>query len=300
MNYSFFTREMGHPAPQFAWRSKFHDFLYKADPDSPVRTIKSRPGKFTGPFHWKNRHFSAHELKRLQSFPDDYEIAGSYNKVLEQVGNSVPPRLARAVAISVRDQLMRPEANLELPVRHSGFRSTFRKRQRERNKHFHELARSAISRLTADEVAAATGTPIAHEEYVVGFNGWFDRGFGINSAEASRFKMLFEVSTSRSEDVLSVKVSPTQGTSGARGASNTRIVIDGLAKYMDHTDQVIVLARIRDLSDLMRLWAVIEYELVRQSRFFSLIDIYGHYANRGDTVAVVTEISDELDSSPEW
>ncbi|MCE8420377.1 DNA cytosine methyltransferase, partial [Rhodovulum sulfidophilum] len=56
LNYSFFTAEMGHPEPVFAWRSKFHDLLYKVNPNEPCRTIKAQPGKFTGPFHWKNRH----------------------------------------------------------------------------------------------------------------------------------------------------------------------------------------------------------------------------------------------------
>lgn len=35
LNYSFYTEEMGHPNPVFAWRSKFSDFLYKADPNTP-------------------------------------------------------------------------------------------------------------------------------------------------------------------------------------------------------------------------------------------------------------------------
>ena len=56
-----------------------------------LSTIKARPGKFTGPFHWKNRHFTVPELKRLQSFPDDYEIVGTFDRVVEQIGNSVPP-----------------------------------------------------------------------------------------------------------------------------------------------------------------------------------------------------------------
>lgn len=92
LNYAFFTAEMGHPEPVFAWRSKFHDLLYKVKPDEPCRTIKAKPGKFTGPFHWKNRHFTVEELKRLQTIPDDYVLVGSYPKVLEQIGNSVPQR----------------------------------------------------------------------------------------------------------------------------------------------------------------------------------------------------------------
>ena len=42
LNYSFFTERMGHPRPLFAWRSKFSDFLYKAYPARPVRTIKRK------------------------------------------------------------------------------------------------------------------------------------------------------------------------------------------------------------------------------------------------------------------
>jgi DNA (cytosine-5)-methyltransferase 1 len=101
LNYAYFTAEMNHPAPVFAWRSKFHDLLYKVDRNSPCRTLKAQPGKFTGPFHWKNRHFTTAELKRLQSFPDDYELQGSNAVILEQIGNSVPPRLAEVIAVCV-------------------------------------------------------------------------------------------------------------------------------------------------------------------------------------------------------
>ena len=73
LNYSFFTERMGHPKPVFAWRSKFSDFLYKADPDWPVRTVKAFCGKYTGPFHWTNRRFTIRELKRLQTFPDPWK-----------------------------------------------------------------------------------------------------------------------------------------------------------------------------------------------------------------------------------
>ena len=102
LNYSFYTEEMGHPNPIFAWRSKFSDFLYKADPDVPVRTIKASGGAYTGPFHWENRFFSYGEFKRLQSFPDDYEISGNKQTAVKQIGNSVPPQLARMMAIAIR------------------------------------------------------------------------------------------------------------------------------------------------------------------------------------------------------
>jgi site-specific DNA-cytosine methylase len=100
LNYSFFTERMRHPRPLFAWRSKFSDFLYKADPARPVRTIKAQGGQYMGPFHWDNRPFSTSELKRLQTFPDDYQIIGGRAAVIHQIGNSVPPQVARIRAVA--------------------------------------------------------------------------------------------------------------------------------------------------------------------------------------------------------
>jgi DNA (cytosine-5)-methyltransferase 1 len=50
-------------------------------------------------FHYKyNRVPTARESARLQSFPDDYHFLGSKTSQLKQIGNAVPPILAKAVA----------------------------------------------------------------------------------------------------------------------------------------------------------------------------------------------------------
>ncbi len=113
-NYHYFTREMGYPEPVFAWRSRFSDFLYKADPDKPVRTIVAQLGKYSGPFHWKNRKFTLDEFKRLQTFPDDYQFAGGMGKSLKQIGNSVPPLLAEKLAEAVLQQVFGENLGLDL------------------------------------------------------------------------------------------------------------------------------------------------------------------------------------------
>jgi DNA (cytosine-5)-methyltransferase 1 len=127
LNYSFFTAKLGHPRPVFAWRSKFSDYLYKADPDAPVRTIKAQGGQYTGPFSWENRRFSIAELKRLQTFPDDYEVVGGRQVAIEQIGNSVPPQVARILALSVLEQVFDVESPVSLgrldPEEKLGFRS---------------------------------------------------------------------------------------------------------------------------------------------------------------------------------
>ena len=48
------------------------------------------------------RYFTKREAARLQSFPDEWEFAGTRSRVTRQIGNAVPVRLAEALAGSVR------------------------------------------------------------------------------------------------------------------------------------------------------------------------------------------------------
>jgi DNA (cytosine-5)-methyltransferase 1 len=47
------------------------------------------------------RVLTAREMARLQSFPDDFIFEGKKNKQLVQIGNAVPPLLAKAIGLSV-------------------------------------------------------------------------------------------------------------------------------------------------------------------------------------------------------
>jgi DNA (cytosine-5)-methyltransferase 1 len=113
-NYLFFTAQRGYPRPIFAYRSRFSDFLYKAHPDYPVKTLIARPGKYTGPLHWENRYFSVAEYKRLQGFPDDYVILGSRSERVEQIGNSVSPAVALPLALAIAKQFFGANADISL------------------------------------------------------------------------------------------------------------------------------------------------------------------------------------------
>lgn len=97
-NYLHFTEKRGHPSPLFRWRSRYWTFLLKLDPDRPATTIQSQPGPYVGPFHWRNRRLRVLEVKRLQTFPDDYVVLGSRRSSQIQLGNAVPPKLAEVVA----------------------------------------------------------------------------------------------------------------------------------------------------------------------------------------------------------
>lgn len=147
LNYSFYTKEMGHPAPVFSWRSKFSDFLYKADPDRPARTIKAQGGQYTGPFSWENRAFTIVELKRLQTIPDDYEIVGGRQVVIEQIGNSVPPQIGRMLALSIVDQVMKIKLPFRMCYMPKEKMLGFRQRKRSLTEVYADKARDAIERL---------------------------------------------------------------------------------------------------------------------------------------------------------
>lgn len=97
-NYLHFTSERGHPEPLFEWRSRYWSFLLKLDPEKPSPTIQAQPGPNVGPFHWENRRLRVPELRRLFTFPDDFEFVGRRLSVQSQLGNSVPPLLGQRVA----------------------------------------------------------------------------------------------------------------------------------------------------------------------------------------------------------
>lgn len=100
-NYLHYTEQRGHPDPQFRWRSRYWSFLLKLDPNRPSPTIQAQPGPNVGPFHWDNRRLRIAEIKRLFTFPDDFELVGSRHSAQAQLGNSVPPELARQVLANV-------------------------------------------------------------------------------------------------------------------------------------------------------------------------------------------------------
>jgi DNA (cytosine-5)-methyltransferase 1 len=55
----------------------------------------------------KYRKFTIAELKRICAFPDDFELKGTYAQQWERLGNSVPPLMMKAIAATVRDNILR-------------------------------------------------------------------------------------------------------------------------------------------------------------------------------------------------
>lgn len=99
-NYLWHTNRGG-GLDLFGWRTRYWTFLLKLAKDRPSWTLTAHPGSATGPFHWKNRKLSIREMSRLQTFPDEYRIVGSYYSQRRQIGNAVPCLLAEVLGKTI-------------------------------------------------------------------------------------------------------------------------------------------------------------------------------------------------------
>lgn len=97
----------------------FPNRWWKLRADGPVRTLMAHIGKDTySHIHYDDaqaRVISVREAARLQSFPDGFVFEGTMNPAFRQVGNAVPPLMAKRIAECISEGLsgalaaMRPE-----------------------------------------------------------------------------------------------------------------------------------------------------------------------------------------------
>jgi DNA (cytosine-5)-methyltransferase 1 len=81
--------------------SKFPNKWRKMWSDQPARTLMAHLGKDGySHIHYDSeqaRTISVREAARLQSFPDGFVFSGTMNPAFKQIGNAVPPLLAKAI-----------------------------------------------------------------------------------------------------------------------------------------------------------------------------------------------------------
>ena len=89
--------------------TKFPNRWWKLRAQGPVRTLTAHIGKDTySHIHYDSeqaRVITVREAARLQSFPDGFVFAGTINPAFRQIGNSVPPLLARDIAHCIVESL---------------------------------------------------------------------------------------------------------------------------------------------------------------------------------------------------
>ena len=79
-------------------------------PSVTIRTefFKPEKGRYLHPV--ADRAITHREAARLQTFPDSFEFDGTKTEVARQIGNAVPPVLAKAIALHVHNLIGRAES----------------------------------------------------------------------------------------------------------------------------------------------------------------------------------------------
>lgn len=258
-NYLYFTAKRGYPDPIFAYRSRFSDFLYKADPAAPIKTLIASPGKYTGPFHWENRCFTVKEYMRLQGFPDDYVFVGDRADRVKQIGNSVSVHLSYQMAIAIAKQVFGRESPVELLE--PGHTLSFDSRKGVKAARTREL-HCAVASVANEEVSrpfnlvdyttrvAPSHLPPNRHNVSVKCDGG---SVNINvKADASR-KIFARVKL----EILR----PINGV-GAAQKPDAVLIVTGYGES-DHTVQA--------------MWNAVDDWVIRSSNFHSLFELYGHF-----------------------
>ncbi len=93
---------------------KFPNKWRKMWRDQPARTLMAHLSKDSySHIHYDDsqaRTISVREAARLQSFPDGFRFSGTMNPAFRQIGNAVPPLMAKALALEVLQVLLRRSA----------------------------------------------------------------------------------------------------------------------------------------------------------------------------------------------
>lgn len=89
-------------------RNKFHTKWKKLKSNEPSHTVVAHldTDTYSHIHPWEPRGITVREAARLQSFPDGFLFQCSMGDAFKQIGNAVPPLLSRALANTMKDNLL--------------------------------------------------------------------------------------------------------------------------------------------------------------------------------------------------
>ena len=90
---------------QTGGRTTLYGRIDYSKPAYTITTYFNRPGNGTYVHPVHERVISVREAARIQSFDDDYFFYGSKSDYLDQIGNAVPPLLAKAIATKIVEKV---------------------------------------------------------------------------------------------------------------------------------------------------------------------------------------------------
>lgn len=255
-NYLFFTAKRGYPNPVFAYRSRFSDFLYKANPAAQIKTLIASPGKYTGPFHWENRCFTVREYMRLQGFPDNYIFTGDRAARVKQIGNSVSPCLSYQLAIAIAKQIFGRESAQELLPADYQLSFDSRKGHKAAKTRAMHTAVAAQNKDTKPTVFCFSDyeTSIAPNKFLGTKNNVF--------VKTSENTAKIVVKADQSRKLFAKMLIEIRHTAGDLFAADALLEVEVYGEG-DHSIQT--------------MWNAIDDWVIRSSNFHSLFELYGHF-----------------------
>jgi DNA (cytosine-5)-methyltransferase 1 len=105
------SRDNNLPDHQFRDHAKIYPGHTGSYIDAPSKTLKAGVHGVPGGENMIRfvdgsvRYFTIREAKRMQTFPDDYQITGSWTEAMRQLGNAVPVKLGEIFGESLKKSL---------------------------------------------------------------------------------------------------------------------------------------------------------------------------------------------------
>jgi len=260
-NYLHFTEKRGCSNPIFAYRSRFSDFLYKANPNIPVKTIIASPGKYTGPIHWENRGLTVNEYKRIQGFPDEHYFVGNRQDKIRQIGNSVCPVIAYYLALAIRKQFFQKDVNIEL-LPHD-YKLSFDSRKGER-------ARLTKKRHDSSNASTQSKSFFKLEDYVE----------QIKIAKSSNSTI--DCRASKENVFLTVK---------HRDSTKHQIHMEmEIQNGNGESSEILLMVDLYSSDDegIQHMWNAVDSWVRKCSTFYSLSELYGHFTEPHPIFRIIT------------